>query len=685
MAEPKLNDELLKIELIKQNMKYCQDVTDGITNILQNFEDKLESLEKTMVPIHYATQKLVVTQKNLEHTIFAVDEIIVHNERASKAKSMISSLSLEEDFQEYLRLIDNLRQSKEFFVRNSNLKNYNERLKDLRDALRSGIEQCDIVFTKWMGYYQFYDPARLLSPDIWNKRIISDADSFAPSYSESATRRKNTGLRQSHATVPTMASSEMDGGEEGDGEEDIEDMLTSIIKDSEVERTGEVARRLINNKKLSCLGTLITERSKRLLNFSEYVASDGSRMNPLVREHKKGKHGRPRSPTRGVLHIINHAEPLDQLQSRRYVQGTHRSIFLVRILLYILRLEDKVFADVVMTYAKLSQTDYRYMFFKAIEPSIDYIVRKILKNIKEETFDRVVVALDCLKTTQKFLPQFLKVLEPLQGSVSIGNKHRWESLWDTSKKEEAKTVVGQERKKGVLQVEKIISLRDRICEVVGQALSDSENLIRRLQRVKRHKKKGRSNLEDGTVHVITIKTLNFVLRYLYPYKATLESKDMQTVKQIVRIKKSFQAQSTMGSVILWMLHALRNTIMDIAVKQIHNPAKGWLFRLNNLNFVHKKIMESKEVLRSDIHRKSFNETYQNLIEEARKGYIDESWNRALEAMADDWDIIEGHCQRRWSEGKTVYDPDSWAKKAIKQKFKDFNEHFGMQFRSTMRV
>mmetsp|Transcript_36358 Transcript_36358/g.67199 ORF Transcript_36358/g.67199 Transcript_36358/m.67199 type:complete len:90 (+) Transcript_36358:1861-2130(+) len=89
-------------------------------------------------------------------------------------------------------------------------------------------------------------------------------------------------------------------------------------------------------------------------------------------------------------------------------------------------------------------------------------------------------------------------------------------------------------------------------------------------------------------------------------------------------------------------------------------------------------MESKEVLRSDIHRKSFNNSYQNLIEEARKGYVDESWNRALEAMSDDWAIVEGHCQRRWVDGKTVYDPDSWAKKAIKQKFKDFNEHFGMQ-------
>ncbi len=88
--EPKLAAELWKVGMLKQGMRNSQILTDNMMSILNSFEDTLDKLEKTMLPIHRSTNSLTIKQKNLAGTVNAVDDLISNHKLAQRSKSLVS-------------------------------------------------------------------------------------------------------------------------------------------------------------------------------------------------------------------------------------------------------------------------------------------------------------------------------------------------------------------------------------------------------------------------------------------------------------------------------------------------------------------------------------------------------------------------------------------------------------------
>jgi len=108
-----------KAAQIRDSMEQCQQVTDKMLGILDAFEDKLRSLESSMLPIHKGTQALNNAHKNLDATISETETIIRHYRVATESEDEIGQHRINAiDYVSYLEWVERIHMSINYFTAN---------------------------------------------------------------------------------------------------------------------------------------------------------------------------------------------------------------------------------------------------------------------------------------------------------------------------------------------------------------------------------------------------------------------------------------------------------------------------------------------------------------------------------------------------------------------------------------
>ncbi|GAB5357494.1 hypothetical protein AAMO2058_000379600 [Amorphochlora amoebiformis] len=545
--------ELAKVARIRVAMKSSQDISEEMISILQSFEDKLESLEKTILPVHKATRNLMTKQSNLEDTISQVDILIQHQQLAFQAKSLLSISSIEIDLTEFLRLLDRIRLAMSYFHEKSNLKESTARYRELRAALATGLIQCEQEFIKVMAKAP-YNTTRAIVP---SEEIAKDSES-------SKAEDKST-----------MMGSEISGDEENPEDQE----LAPIIDIQIIARLGAIAACLVRNKKMGFIELFEKERSRQCLEVlmrtcERTFDSNGSYGSLDGKEDILLTSSRPPVIDESAIDL--------KTKTTRYMSGQHQSLVYIRMLLQVLKLEESVFRETLQRQGGVSSQEYLEAYQKAMEASTDFIIKKVFKAILNESGqNKLLVSLDFLGTLQTLIPQFLEVAPDVDGNGGEGGdkKHFRDRMGSIKRDGDAR------RKKTPSLREKILQFRLKICELCGLALAEYEQSIRKHGRIKRKKM-------PQAVHVVTVETINFLFRSLYSYKSTLESRDIERVSEISDARHNFPAITITGSLILWLLDSLELTLKELATKQIQNASLGWVFILNNLQLLDKRMRDA---------------------------------------------------------------------------------------------
>eukprot|EP00457_Paulinella_chromatophora_P004507 gb/GEZN01004519.1/.p1 GENE.gb/GEZN01004519.1/~~gb/GEZN01004519.1/.p1 ORF type:complete len:619 (-),score=134.34 gb/GEZN01004519.1/:18-1874(-) len=139
-----------KIDNVLASMEQCQIHTESMMDILGTFEVKLTALEKQMMPIHQATQKLTNAQKNIDASLVEVEQVIVHYNVASEAEAVVEMRNVTSDWESYVSWVGRVKAAKDFFEENIKFRDADKYLRKLNGFLRKGMTDCVKEFERLM-------------------------------------------------------------------------------------------------------------------------------------------------------------------------------------------------------------------------------------------------------------------------------------------------------------------------------------------------------------------------------------------------------------------------------------------------------------------------------------------------------------------------------------------------------
>src|SRR5690606_33085641 len=85
----KLQREQRNIEILKETVQKNKKLSDGICNILSSFDDRLQRLEQTILPVYQETGNLQRRQENITHTLEELDYVIQFYNVSKKVGSTV--------------------------------------------------------------------------------------------------------------------------------------------------------------------------------------------------------------------------------------------------------------------------------------------------------------------------------------------------------------------------------------------------------------------------------------------------------------------------------------------------------------------------------------------------------------------------------------------------------------------
>jgi len=332
---------------------------------------------------------------------------------------------------EYLSLIERIRTGLFYFQNNTKFKDSNHRERQLREALKLGIQHVEFYFKKQLLPQHPYDLHRLMSPDLHYQHQYME-----PSRSGFSMLRFSE--NREHSALSAMSG----GTDEMDSVNDVTETVETVIEPDVLDLYGDVATCLMSNGKLSFLRqNLLEGREKQLTQFFEYALNDAVKRTASLLEPSNISHllsarssaensgfntpNRSRSATiqtslsqhssRYPTHANRSIRGGQAAPPRRYKKGKHPSLFYMRLLYFVVQTEQKLFMSTLHTNAAVPKAVALQDFAKAIEPSLEKTLKRVLRSLREEGKDsayKLFSGLDFLNVFQTLLPQFSKVLEP---------------------------------------------------------------------------------------------------------------------------------------------------------------------------------------------------------------------------------------------------------------------------------
>ncbi|KAK9502985.1 hypothetical protein O3M35_011654 [Rhynocoris fuscipes] len=117
--EDKLQKEINKLKLMRENVNRSNQITNGMVNILSSFEHRLAKLEETILPVYNETGNLQRTQQNIEKTLVSLEVVIGYYSLAEEVDSTIRAGPSSSSLDEYIAVMNRVRQALSYFEKNN--------------------------------------------------------------------------------------------------------------------------------------------------------------------------------------------------------------------------------------------------------------------------------------------------------------------------------------------------------------------------------------------------------------------------------------------------------------------------------------------------------------------------------------------------------------------------------------
>ncbi|KAL1128875.1 hypothetical protein AAG570_013409 [Ranatra chinensis] len=115
----KLEKEINKLKMIKENVERSHQITNGMVNILSSFEHRLARLEQTILPVYNETGNLQRRQQNIEKVLSAVDQVISYYSVAEEVDSRVRAGPADCGLDEFLKEMSKLKNAITYFEKNN--------------------------------------------------------------------------------------------------------------------------------------------------------------------------------------------------------------------------------------------------------------------------------------------------------------------------------------------------------------------------------------------------------------------------------------------------------------------------------------------------------------------------------------------------------------------------------------
>ncbi|GAA6058460.1 hypothetical protein JCM3770_002734 [Rhodotorula araucariae] len=156
------------LTLLQQSLARSSKISDRMSHVLGELDDRLARLEKSLVPIYKETGKLTRVSKNLESTMRSIDGLLGHHDLVEREEGLIKAGPKPDDLKPYLAAIDRLVAASEA-LRKTDAKDQSLTLAQVGALIESGTKQLVGVFTKW---------AKETSPTVDAGKLFDQAKPF---------------------------------------------------------------------------------------------------------------------------------------------------------------------------------------------------------------------------------------------------------------------------------------------------------------------------------------------------------------------------------------------------------------------------------------------------------------------------------------------------------------------------
>ncbi|GAA5957033.1 hypothetical protein JCM21900_001761 [Sporobolomyces salmonicolor] len=137
------------LTLLQQSLARSSKISDRMSNVLGELDDRLAKLEKSLVPIYKETGKLTRVSKNLESTMRSIDGLLGHHDLVEREEGLIKAAPKPDDLRPYLAAIDRLVSASEA-LRKTDAKGQGATLAQMAALIEMGGKQLVGVFRLWV-------------------------------------------------------------------------------------------------------------------------------------------------------------------------------------------------------------------------------------------------------------------------------------------------------------------------------------------------------------------------------------------------------------------------------------------------------------------------------------------------------------------------------------------------------
>ncbi|XP_055876653.1 exocyst complex component 7-like isoform X1 [Biomphalaria glabrata] len=126
----KLEKEENNLALLRQCLTRYDTNTTSMIGILNSFEERLENLEKTIIPVYNETENLRRRQENIEKTMHTLDTVLSYYHTAKDVEQTIKEGPAASDLETYMSYLEKVLKAKKYFEL------YSPKSKEIKDIER---------------------------------------------------------------------------------------------------------------------------------------------------------------------------------------------------------------------------------------------------------------------------------------------------------------------------------------------------------------------------------------------------------------------------------------------------------------------------------------------------------------------------------------------------------------------
>ncbi|BET02952.1 exocyst complex component [Nesidiocoris tenuis] len=117
--EDKLQKEIDKLRIIRENVARSSQITNGMVNILSSFESRLARLEETILPVYNETENLQKRQLNIDRALSSLDNVIGYYSVAEEVDATVRAGPSAKSLDDYIAVLNRLKNALSYFEKNN--------------------------------------------------------------------------------------------------------------------------------------------------------------------------------------------------------------------------------------------------------------------------------------------------------------------------------------------------------------------------------------------------------------------------------------------------------------------------------------------------------------------------------------------------------------------------------------